>query len=92
MDLEDDIDPVKANEYIGKLFEVGDRFGELLHNEKLTIGEALFIIYILEKGALSTMNIDDPDDISQLLLVDNKARMNMIANAIIKNKIKMKEE
>lgn len=85
--LEDGIDPKKAEEYLETLFIIGDRFGELLHNEKLTVGEVLFVIYMLEKGALSTMNVDEPADISHLLLEDNKIKMDMIANMLIKNKI-----
>lgn len=85
--LEEGIDPKKAEEYLETLFIIGDRFGELLHNEKLTVGEVLFVIYMLEKGALSTMNVDEPGDISHLLLEDNKIKMDMIANMLIKNKI-----
>lgn len=86
LNLEDGIDPSKVSEYLEKLFRIGDRFGDLLHDEKLTIGEALFVIYILEKGALSTMNIEDPDDMSHILLEGNKTKMDIIANMIVKNK------
>ena len=92
LSLEDEIDPKDAAEYLEKLFIIGDKFGELLHNEKLTVGEALFIIYLLEKGALSTMDINDPDDISHILLEDNKTKIDMIANMIIENKIKIGEK
>jgi hypothetical protein len=90
--LDDDIDFAKANEYLAILFEIGDRFGELLHDERLTIGEALFVIYMVEKGALGTMDINDPDDISHMLIADNENRMNLVANFIIKNKTKMEEK
>jgi hypothetical protein len=84
LSLEDGIDPKKATEYLEKLFMVGERFGDLLHNEKLTIGETLFVIYILEKSLLSTMG---HNDISHLLLENNKVKMNVLANMIVKNKI-----
>lgn len=87
INIEDDIDPKKATKYLEKLFILGDKFGELLHKEGLTIGEALFIIYILEKGALDTMEIDDPDDIYHALIDDNKSRIDMIANIIIKHSV-----
>lgn len=90
--IEDGIDPKEATEYLEKLFIIGDRLGELLHNEKLTIGEAFFVIYLLEKGALSTMDISIPDDTTHMLLEDNKAKMDIIANTIIKNKIKKGEK
>ena len=90
--LEEGIDQKKATEYIEKLFRIWDRFGDLLHNEKLTVGETLFVIYILEKGALSTMNVNDPEDISYLLLDDNKLKMDMIVNMIIKNEIEKSEK
>lgn len=90
--LEEGIDPSKTTEYLEKLFKIGARFGELLHSEKLTVGEALFVIYMLEKGALSTMNASDPEDISHLLLEDNKAKMNMVANMIVKNGIEKGEK
>ena len=92
LNLEDGIDPSKVTEYLEKLFRIGDKFGELLHNEKLTIGEALFVIYMLEKGALSTMNVSDSEDISHLLLEGNKTNMDIIANMIIKNKIEKDEK
>lgn len=90
--LEEGMDPSKATEYLEKLFKLGAKFGELLHSEKLTIGEALFVIYMLEKGALSTTNIDDPDDIYHLLLEDNNAKMNMMANMIIKHNVEKEEK
>jgi hypothetical protein len=85
--LEEGIDPLKATEYLENLFKMGAKFGELLHSEKLTIGEALFVIYMLEKGALSTANANDPGDIYHLLLEDNKAKMNMMANMIVKHNV-----
>jgi len=85
-------DPSNATKCLEKLFIVGEKFGELLHNEKLTVGEALFVIYMLEKGALSTMNVGDPEDISHLLLEDNKAKIDMIANMIVKNKLEKDEK
>lgn len=87
INLEEGVDPSKVTEYLEKLFRVGAKFGELLHNEKLTVGEALFVIYMLEKGALSTNNVDDPGDMYHLLWEDNKAKINMMANMIIKNKV-----
>lgn len=90
--LEEGMDPSKATEYLEKLFKLGAKFGELLHSEKLTIGEALFVIYMLEKGTLSTTNVNDPDDIYNLLLEDNRAKMNMMANIIIKNDIEKGEK
>lgn len=92
LSLEDEIDPSKATEYLEKLFRVGAKFGELLHSEKLTIGEALFVIYMLEKGALSTTSANDPGDIYHLLLEDNKAKMNMMANIIVKNDVEKGEK
>ena len=92
LSLDGGIDPSKAAEYLEKLFKIGDRFGDLLHNEKLTVGEALFVIYMLEKGALSTMNIDEPSDMSHLLLEDNKTKIDIIANMIVKNNIEKGEE
>lgn len=90
--LEEGMDPSKATEYLEKLFKLGAKFGELLHSEKLTIGGALFVIYMLEKGALSTTNSDDPGDIYNLLLEDNKAKMNMMANMIIKHNVEKEEK
>ena len=92
LSLEEGIDPKRATEYLKKLFIVGERFGALLHNEKLTVGEVLFVIYMLEKGALSIMNLNEPGDISHLLLEDNKTKMDMIANLIIKNNIEKSEK
>lgn len=85
LNLEEGIDPKKATEYLKKLFIVGEKFGDLLHNEKLTIGEALFVVYILEKGLLGTMENDN--DIHSLLLENNKDRMNALAEMIVKNKL-----
>ena len=90
--LEEGMDPSKTTEYLEKLFKLGAKFGELLHSEKLTVGEALFVIYMLEKGALSTMNVSDTEDISHLLLEDNKVKMNMMANMIVKNNIEKGEK
>lgn len=88
LSIEDGIDPKRATEYLGKLFAIGDKFGELLHKEGLTLGEALFVIYILEKGALSVIEIDDPDDIYHLLSADNKSRIDMMASMIIRHNVK----
>lgn len=56
IELDNEIDPKIAKNCLDKLFCIADKFGSLLHDEKLTIGEALFIIYLLEKGALSTIS------------------------------------
>ncbi len=92
LSLEDGTDPSDVAKCLEKLFAVGEKFGELLHNERLTVGEALFVIYMLEKGALSTMNVGDPEDISHLLLKDNKVKMDMIANMVVKNKLEKDEK
>ena len=83
--LEEGIDQKKTSEYLEKLFVIGDKFGGLLHKERLTIGEALFVIYMLEKGALSVIEIEDPDDIYHVLSADNKSRIDMIASMIIRH-------
>ena len=87
LDIEDGIDPKNVTEYLNKLFVIGDKLGELLHKEGLTIGEALFVIYMLEKGALSVIDIDDPDDIYHVLSVNNKSRIDMIADMIIRHNV-----
>lgn len=92
INLDDDTDISKATEYFEKLFIIGEKFGELLYNEKLTIGEVLFVIYMLEKGVLSSENFIDSGDIYYSLLEDNKAKTDMIANMIIKNNIEKSEK
>lgn len=86
LNLEEGIDPKKATEYLEKLFILGEKFGDLLYNEKLTIGETLFVVYILEKGVLSTMSQND-NAIHRLLLENNKDRMDALAEMIVKNKL-----
>jgi hypothetical protein len=49
-------------------------------------------ISMLEKGALSTTNVNDPGDIYHLLLEDNKAKMNMMADMIIKHDAEKSEK
>ena len=92
LSIEEGIDPKKVTEYLQKLFVIGDKFGELLHKEVLTIGEALFVIYMLEKGALSVIEIDGPDDIYHVLSADNKSRIDMIASMIIRYNIENEQK
>lgn len=86
LNLDPDIDKEKVTKYLEKVFRIANKFGIMLHKEQLTIGEALFIAYILENGALSTINTKD-DKIYETLVEGNDTRLNVIANMIIKNAI-----